>query len=167
MEFLTIIVIISILIAIIIKLIKNINIIYLSEKSPTLSDKLYSQKNFMTNIEKYFYDIFVTLEQELNIKIHPQINLATIINKNSQNKYRTELFRNIDFAIFDKDYNKILLLIEINDNTHNQKNRIIRDKKVEQILQIANIKLIKFYTKYPNKPEYVINRIKEELKKSN
>ena len=35
--------------------------------------------------------------------------------------------------------------------------------KVERIVNQAGIKLIKFYSNYPNKKDYIINRIKKEL----
>lgn len=126
-------------------------------------DNSYSIKNIMTDYERYFYDILVELEDELGVKIHPQVNLATILNKETNNYYINELFRNIDFGVFTKDYNKLVLLIEINDNTHNSRNRIARDKKVEAILKSADIKLLKFYSNYPNKKEYVKSRIKNEI----
>lgn len=128
-----------------------------------IKDNNYSIKNIMTNYEKYFYDVLVELEDELGIKIHPQVNLATILKKENNNYYINELFKNIDFGIFSKDYNKLYLLIEINDNTHNSKKRKNRDEKVDQILGNAGIKLIKFYSKYPNKKDYVKFRIKNEI----
>ena len=126
----------------------------------------YTIKPLMTKYEKYFYDILAELEDELNIKIHPQVNLATILNKETNSHYINELFRNIDFGIFTKDYNDLLLLIEINDKTHNTNSRRNRDKKVDEIVKKANIKLIKFYSNYPNKKEYVKQRIINELDKN-
>ncbi|MCD7994828.1 MAG: DUF2726 domain-containing protein, partial [Clostridia bacterium] len=73
-----------------------------------------------------------------------------------------ELYRNIDFGIFDKNYN-ILLLIELNDISHQQYKRRERDMKVKEIVKQADIKLINFYTDKPNKPEYVTKRIMNEL----
>ena len=126
-------------------------------------DNIYSKKDLMTRFERYFYDILVELEEELDVIIHPQVNLATIVRKEINNHYINELFRNIDFAIFDKDYKKVLLLIEINDNTHYTKKRIVRDIKVEKILKQADIKLMKFYSNYPNNKDYVKNRVKQEI----
>lgn len=127
--------------------------------------KLYKQKGFMTRNERYFYTALKYLEKELDLIVHPQANLATIVEKVNKNKYHNELFRNIDFAIFTKDYKKLLLLIEINDATHNQYKRRQRDKKVKEICKIANINLITFYTKYTNKTDYIINRVKQNLPK--
>ena len=67
------------------------------------------------------------------------MNLASVIHKENT-KYRTELFRNIDFGIFNKDF-ELLLLIELNDKSHIQRNRKIRDRKVKNILKECNIPL--------------------------
>lgn len=122
--------------------------------------KIYIKRDFMTKTELHFYDKIKELETEY--KIVPQINLATIIKKTNKG-YINELFKNIDFAIFDKDYKNILLLIELNDSTHNKFDRKDRDLKIKKICNEANIKLITFYTMYPNKKEYVLNRIKKHL----
>lgn len=97
------------------------------------------------------------------IKIHPQLNLNSIIDKIDNTKYRNELFINIDFAIFDSDYSTLLLLIKINDKTHQTRKRKERDHKVDEICEKAGIKLIKFYSNYSNEKEYVKNRVKKEL----
>ncbi len=126
--------------------------------------KIYERKEFMSTYELLFYEKIKDLENEY--KIVPQVNLATIVKKINRG-YINELFKNIDFAIFDKDYKNVLLLIEINDSTHNKINRKDRDLKVKKICNDCNIKLITFYTKYPNEKEYVLKRIKEELDQQN
>lgn len=127
----------------------------------------YSKKNLMTDFEYTFYLKIKELEDEMDIRIIPQINLAAIIKKDNKTKYQSELYRNIDFAIFKKDLKEILLLIELNDSTHYKKNRKKRDKNVKDICGKANIKLITFYSKYQNEKEYVKNRIKKELNEHN
>lgn len=126
--------------------------------------KIYERKEFMSTYELLFYEKIKDLENEY--KIVPQVNLATIVKKINRG-YINELFKNIDFAIFDKDYKNVLLLIEINDSTHNKINRKDRDLKVKKICNDCNIKLITFYTKYHNEKEYVLKRIKEELDQQN
>lgn len=123
----------------------------------------YKRKELLTDEEKYFYSLFKNFKD--NYEIMPQVNLATVVKKLGNQKYQTELFRNIDFGIFSKNYEELLLLIEINDQTHNTYQRKKRDIKVRTICQIADIKLITFHTNFPNKPDYVINRIKNELQK--
>ena len=139
----------------------------LSNKNDNLDDYndsvKYVPKKFLSNNEYNFLTKFIDLEHELHVNIVPQVNLASIINKVSDSKFNTELFRNIDFGIFTADYSKVLLLIELNDDSHNEYRRKQRDIKVKKICDKAGIKLISFYTKYSNEKDYVQNRIKEEI----
>ena len=123
----------------------------------------YVPKSFLSNNEYNFLTKFISLENELHIHIVPQVNLASIIKKVSDSRFNTELFRNIDFGIFSADYSKLLLLIELNDESHEKYNRKKRDIKVHDICNKAGIKLITFYTRYSNEKEYVKNRILKEL----
>ena len=129
------------------------------EKATT--DIKYEKKPIMSDYEIMFYNRMKDLETEYNIV--PQLVLSSVVDKKSKQKYRSELYRIIDFAIFSKDYSKLLLLIELNDNTHNQRKRKDRDLKVKKICNSAKIKLITFYTKYPNEKDYIIIRIKKEI----
>ena len=70
---------------------------------------IYKKKSFMTNAEYEFYLKLKSLEPEY--KVIPQLNLASIINKENNNKYYTDLFRNIDFAIFDNKERKKCIII--------------------------------------------------------
>ena len=131
---------------------------------PTMS---YIPKKFLSNNEYSFLTKFIDLENELNVNIVPQVNLASIIDKASDSRFHNELFRNIDFGIFNADYSKLLLLIELNDESHNNYHRRKRDIKVRDICNKAGIKLITFYTRYPNEQSYVKGRIIKELESQN
>lgn len=136
------------------------------EKDNSDSPKVsYIPKKFLSNNEYNFLLKFIDLEDELYINIVPQVNLASIIDKISDSRFHNELFRNVDFGIFNADYSKILLLIELNDESHNDYHRKKRDMKVKNICDKAGIKLITFYTKYSNEKEYVKTRIISELNK--
>lgn len=123
------------------------------------NNPIYICKNFLSNAEINFYNKISSLNN--NYIIVPQVNLATIIHR-KDTKFHNELFRNIDFGIFTKNF-ELLLLIELNDKTHNKYDRKDRDLKVKKICDDAGIKLITFYTAYPNEENYVIGRIKKEL----
>lgn len=125
----------------------------------------YKQKEFLTKNELNFYNKLMKIEELGDYKVIPQLNLASIIKKESTNKFQNELYRNIDFAIFNKKLTNLIILIELNDSTHEQNQRKYRDMKVKEICDKANIKLITFYTKYDNKEDYVINRILENINK--
>ena len=131
-----------------------------SPEEPT--SPLYIKRDLMTESEFKFYNKLAPLNDKYNVV--PQLNLATIIKKTRDNKYISELFRNIDYAVFSKDYKDLLILIELNDETHeSNSSRKRRDIKVKDICKQANIKLITFYTKYSNEKEYVISRILKEI----
>ena len=140
-----------------------INIIEKTTYKKKIQENLYYQKSLMTKYEKYFYNCFAELEEELGIKIQPQVSLNSIVEKKYNYRQRLELFRDIDFGIFEKDYSKLLLLVEINDKTHNLKNRIKRDQKVKKIVNCAHIRLITFYSDWPNEKNYLKKRITEEI----
>ena len=129
--------------------------------------KKYESKSLVSENEKYFLNI---IENQFGqyYRIQPQVPLSSIVDKNKEfyKQYQNELYRTIDIGIFDKKTFEPLLMVEINDKTHKQANRHERDKKVREILNIANIPIITFYTNMPNKADYIINRIKKNLSKS-
>ena len=113
----------------IIKLILKIFGIYSEEETKDIN---YDKKNLMSDYEKNFYLKIRDLKN--NYEIVPQLALASVIKKTSKYKYQNELYKIIDFAIFSKDYDELLLLIEINDNSHNKIERKERDLKVKKIV---------------------------------
>lgn len=127
------------------------------------NEKVYTKKDYLTITEKNFYNKLKKLEPQY--KVIPQINLSTVINKTNNTKYHTELYRNIDYGIFTNDF-QLLLLIELNDQTHYQSKRKYRDIKVHEICKNTNIPIMTFYTNYPNEESYVINRILKEIQPS-
>lgn len=112
-------------------------------KSNSINSNIYQKKKYwLTNAERIF---FARLRQIVNTdryEIIPQVNLATVIYKYGS-RYQNELYRNIDYCIFDREY-KPLVLIELNDSSHNKQDRIERDYKVTQICKLARIPLLKF-----------------------
>ena len=118
----------------------------------------------ITNNEMYFLNI---INKHFGYKylIKDQVPLSSIIEKEKSfaNEYQNELNRIVDIGIFDKQTTAPLLLIEINDSTHEQYERKQRDIKVKNICEQAGIKLITFWTNKENKEDYVINRIKINL----
>ncbi len=102
------------------------------------------KESLITKTEYEYYKIFISYFGDDYI-ILPQVNLAAVIDKVGEG-YRSELFRNADFGVFDYNY-KPILLIEINDNTHFRKDRRLRDEKVDKICKKAKLPLVTFWTK--------------------
>lgn len=123
--------------------------------------KYIAVDNIMNKTETYFYETIKSCLPS-NYIIQPQISLNSIIQKISHERYQNELNRVVDFGIIDNSNGgyKIKLLIEINGVFHEtEKYRQYRDYKVEELCKEAGIPLIKFWTKYENKQEYVQKRI--------
>ena len=122
----------------------------------------YSAKDsIMTDCEKTFFEAFKEIAGP-QYTVQPQINLASVIDKESYSKYRNELFRNIDFGIFDSSYS-LVVLIEINDPSHLRQDRSARDSKVQAICADAGIPLVTFWTKYGVNKAYIRERLANYL----
>lgn len=125
----------------------------------------YCKKRIMSTSEIKFYNLLKDV-LEGNYIIWPQVNLAAVVDKNphyhysnNYRKFQNELFRNVDFGIFDKDTFELKLLIELNDQSHNKPNRKKRDEKVKLLCNKCGYNLITFWLNKPNEPSYVKNRI--------
>ena len=126
------------------------------------SDFLYSLKpSIITKNELNYFNAIKSVLSE-DYLVFPQMNLAAVINKAEGSRYHTELFRNVDFIITDSNY-KPLVLLELNDQSHTDKNRKERDQKVKNICEEAGIPLITLWTSYGVKPEYIKRRIDEAI----
>ncbi len=124
----------------------------------------YFYKKIMTEYEMQFLEKIKCFESDYIII--PQVNLLSIITKFPAHKFNNELFRNIDFGIFDKSYN-LILLIELNDNSHNDTKRKRRDLKVRKLCMKANIELINFYSKFKYTDYEIITKINDAIIKVN
>ncbi len=122
--------------------------------SYSLKDSLItaSEREYLFVLQAYFGNDYIIL---------PQVNLASIIDKQGEG-FRNELFRNVDFGIFDFNY-RPLVLIEINDNTHFRKDRQERDLKVQEICKKAKIPLVTFWVKDGIDSEKIYKTIKKYL----
>lgn len=140
---------------------QNIPTVKPTPKPEPIKKQLYVKKKLLTRTEIAFGQVIKKAIPE-GYFLRSQICLASILTKTEETKYVNELFRIVDFAVFDNEYNPILV-IEINDNTHNQKKRIARDYKVKDICDEAQLPLIKFWTDYGINEAYIEKRIKETL----
>ena len=130
--------------------------------SPGESNFLYEpRKALLSHMEQQFW---AALKQGVpaNYYVFPQINLASFIEKTDDSRYRNELFRNVDFLITDEQFAP-KIVVEINDQTHLDKDRRTRDEKVLNILEEAGIPLLKLWTSYGVNEEYIRKKINETL----
>lgn len=141
--------------------------IFLDQKSKVFYN--YKRKDFlMSRAEHEFFDIIVDITKD-QYHVFPQIHLSTILDnkvvgQNWKGAFRHIDEKSVDYIICDKVYIKPLLAIELDDKTHEQNNRKIRDGEVERILSNANLPLLRFGNNgYFNKEE-IQRLILEKLK---
>lgn len=121
------------------------------------------KESFLTKVEQTYMDAIKPLIPE-GYYLQPQVSLASIINKTKidGNPFQNELYRNIDFCVLSTSH-KPVFLIEINDSSHIKKERIDRDKKVQEICEEAGIPLVRLWTSYGIKPDYIQKRVLEAI----
>ena len=118
-----------------------IKVLYTKKKQASY----FLKDSLLTKTELEYYSVLYSILGN-KFLILPQINLASIIDKEGGGNFRSELFRNADFGVFDYDY-RPLFLVEINDNTHLRKDRRERDKKVNKICKSAWLPILTLWVK--------------------
>ena len=155
-----ILIIIAVILYILGYIVKYIN----SNKNIAINENCYLPKmNPMTETEKTFLSYLKPFTDKYNLIILPQVQLQSIF-KLSNNKDITSFNKiksnSVDFAIVDNKYN-YKLFIELDDYTHNQKNRIERDSFVNNLFNTYNLKLRRIKAQKNYDLELIENIIKE------
>ena len=120
--------------------------------------KYYTAKRYLiTKNELNFYKVLQEIAKELDLIVFTQVSLYNIIqtNKNIDYKTRESYFKriaskSIDFVLADPENCRIKLCIELDDSTHNRKDRIKRDNFINQLFKELEINLLRYpvYNKY-------------------
>lgn len=137
------------------------------DNPPTLSKNLeeinyknkYVKKDYLlTQTELKFYKILKQITDEMNLTICTQVALYEIIKNIEYKDFNKIKSKTIDFVITEPNL-KIKFCIELDDYTHNKKNRIERDTFVNKLFEDLNIKLIRI----PVKNFYNIDELKNKI----
>jgi len=121
------------------------------------------KRTLLSEPEKRFHALLLDMLDEKYFSVYTQTALVSVIDKISNSGYRNELFRIVDFCIADAETSEPLLLIEINDASHNRTDRVIRDQKVKAICDRAGIDLITFNMGEAQDGNYVQRVLKSYL----
>ena len=104
------------------------------------------RKYFMTLNERTFFEV---LSQLINNQyfIFPQVHIASIVEVIKGQEHYMAYFNKIirksfDFVIFDKQNLNALLVIELDDASHNQPRRMERDDFVDKTLKVADLNIL-------------------------
>lgn len=111
--------------------------------------KSYQAKYLLTRNEWHEYKKLQRLAAEKGLVICPKVRLPDIVEPRKGEKNYTSLFykvqsKHVDFLICDQDMH-IKAILELDDNSHNKKDRQNRDAFVDQILTSVGYKVIRTY----------------------
>ena len=118
------------------------------EKADPKTDysKSYQRKYLLTKNEYREYMTLRKIAAEKGLIICPKVRLLDIIEpRKGENDYKSLFFKvqakHVDFVICDKDL-RIKAVLELDDNSHDQKDRQDPDAFVDQILTSVGYKVI-------------------------
>lgn len=130
----------------VLKNIKNISPEKEERKKPLYK---YNRKDFLiSRPEHEFFNILVEILGN-QYYIFTQVHLPTILDhkitgQNWKGAFSHINGKSVDFVVCDKAYLKPLLVIELDDKSHEREDRIDRDGVVEHMLQEAGTPLLRF-----------------------
>ncbi len=124
--------------------------LWLKLRKPDIT-KMYRSKPILTDREYGFYVKLRELADEYGLQIFTKVRLADLIEPKDRSDLSLwwECFnkikaKHIDFALADRDTN-IILLIELDDTSHNRQDRIERDEFVDAVLDNTGYTLMRTY----------------------
>lgn len=110
----------------------------------------YHKKYLLTKNEYYFYRKLKPIADKYNLQILTKIRLADLIEVNQGlpprewGKYFAKIkAKHVDFAIADDM--KIVLIVELDDRTHQRQDRIMRDLFVDDALKLSGYYIVHTY----------------------
>ncbi|MCH5161942.1 MAG: DUF2726 domain-containing protein [Clostridiales bacterium] len=115
------------------------------EKEKAKLNSRYAKKaRLISEAEYEFLQMLKQISPD-KYEVVPQVALASVIDKKTNTAYRNELFRVCDYCFVDRDTYEPLLLVELNDSSHNRSDRRARDEKVAAICADAKLPLVTFW----------------------
>lgn len=131
--------------------------------------RYFAKNAIMTERENKF---FRQLNEILGNKwfIIPQVHLSALLNHKVKGQNWKAAFRHIngksvDFVLLSKETLKPICAIELDDSTHNYKNRVERDAEVERIFADAKLPLARFKNPEKLSRQDIVNTIAAAIKK--
>lgn len=109
----------------------------------------YQPRYLMTLNEKSQYRKIQRWAEQKELIVFTKVRLLDLIEpRRNKSNYNVRLWKiqakHVDFVICDKDIN-IKAIIEINDSSHNQPDRIERDNFVQTVLEHCGYRLLQTY----------------------
>lgn len=109
--------------------------------------KAYQPKYLLTRNEWHEYKKLKELAAEKGLQVCPKVRLLDLVEpRKGHEKYKSLLYKiqakHVDFVIADQDL-KIKTILELDDGSHDAKNRQERDLFVDEVLTACGYKVIR------------------------
>ena len=131
--------------------------------------RYFAKNTIMTERENKF---FKQLNEILGNKwfVIPQVHLSALLNHKVKGQNWKAAFRHIngksvDYVLLSKETMKPICAIELDDSTHDYKNRAERDAEVERIFAEAKLPLARFKNPEKLSRQDIVNTIAAAIKK--
>lgn len=144
-------------------------LVALFSKNDKVINNVFVKKDYLLNIpERNFFELLQKL-LPVEYVCYPQVVLSSIISVKTDKanfyRYFNQINKKIvDFVIFKKQYLEPVLVIEYDGHTHDRKDRIQRDNKVDNILKTAGINFFYVHHGDVNLEATINNEIINQLK---
>lgn len=153
---------IIVIILLILEKIINRNIGEQKEQENYINVNNFTKKEYLlTQNELKLYKLIKQITDKLELNLFCQVAMYELVNCKDFKDFNRIKSKSIDFVITEKNC-KIKCCIELDDNTHNRKNRIKRDNLVNKIFERTNTKLIRI----PVQSYYNMAELEEKIKDS-
>ncbi len=117
-----------------------------TENTFTTSSPYYLKQNFFSTSEKIFFEMLMANLQNTNFVIFSKTRLADLVEIKVQGKERLTPWnkiksKQIDFSVFDLSKNKVVLLVELDGNSHRSQKALKSDNFKNELFSNINIPL--------------------------
>lgn len=126
------------------------------------NDKYQKNEYLLTKSELKFYKILKQITNKLGYSLFCQVALYEIVKHKNLKDFNKIKSKSIDFVITQENC-KILLCIELDDSSHEKRNRIERDNFINQLFKDLDIKLLRIPIQNFYNIEELENKIKESI----
>jgi len=129
----------------------------------------YHKKDFFfSQTERSFFQVLSSVLAETEYYAFSKVRLADLLNLSRGTKDKITYWNKIrskhaDFVICDKKWYKPLLLIELDDSSHNSDTRISRDSFVEKALSDAGLPLLRIVAKHSYSALELTNKLGQHI----
>ena len=141
----------------------------LSGKRPLVPDKFpYRKKDYLlTAAERSFYEVLSGIIDE-QLHIFPKVRLADVLwipkgTQNRQSHFNRIQSKQLDFVLCDRENIAPVLVIELDDASHEREDRRERDAFLDDALATAGLPILHITAKRSYVPKELADLIQEKL----